>query len=65
MRGGVRRHMGGGGGILRGGVTLRGAGRILCVRTAVAVISWPSIWPGEEKKNRDESGVCSLLDVPL
>lgn len=39
MRGGVRRHMGGGGGILRGGVILRGAVRILWVRTAEAVIS--------------------------
>lgn len=29
IRGGVRRHMGGGGGILRGGDSLRGAGRIL------------------------------------
>lgn len=39
MRGGVRRHIGGGGGILRGGVILRGTGRILCGRTALAVIS--------------------------
>lgn len=39
MRGGVRRHMGGGGGILRGGDGLLMAGRILWGRTAVAVIS--------------------------
>lgn len=39
MRGGVRRHMGGGGGIRRGGDGLLGAGRILWARTAVVVIS--------------------------
>uniref|UniRef100_A0A8C5R3H4 Uncharacterized protein n=1 Tax=Leptobrachium leishanense TaxID=445787 RepID=A0A8C5R3H4_9ANUR len=43
IRGGERRHMGGGGIILRGGLNLRGKGR--WVRTAEAVISWPSICP--------------------
>lgn len=43
MRGGVRRHIGGGGGILRGGDSLRGGGRIRCGSTAAAVISCPSI----------------------
>ena len=43
MRGGVRRHMGGGGGILRGGETRRGTGRARCVKTAIAEISCPSI----------------------
>lgn len=45
MRGGVRRHMGGGGGSLRGGDSLRGGGRTVGVSTAVTVISCPSIWP--------------------
>lgn len=45
MRGGLLRHIGGGGGILRGGESLRGGGRTRWVRTAEAVISWPSIWP--------------------
>lgn len=45
MRGGVRRHIGGGGGILRGGEGLRGGGRGLGASTADAVISCPSIWP--------------------
>lgn len=39
MRGGVRRHMGGGGGSLRGGDSLRGGGRTVGVSTAVTVIS--------------------------
>lgn len=39
MRGGVRRHMGGGGGNLRGGDSLRGGGRTVGVSTAVTVIS--------------------------
>lgn len=39
IRGGVRRHMGGGGGILRGGLGRRGGGRTLRASTAVAVIS--------------------------
>lgn len=43
MRGGVRRHMGGGGGILRGGETHRGAGRGRWANMAIAVISCPSI----------------------
>lgn len=43
IRGGVLRHMGGGGGILRGGVGRRGGGRTLRASTAVAVISCPSI----------------------
>lgn len=43
-RGGVRRHIGGGGGILRRGEGLRGGGRIILgASTAVAVISCPSI----------------------
>uniref|UniRef100_A0A667Y6P3 Uncharacterized protein n=1 Tax=Myripristis murdjan TaxID=586833 RepID=A0A667Y6P3_9TELE len=42
MRGGVRRHIGGGGGILRGGVSLRGGGRTVGASTAVAVISCPA-----------------------
>lgn len=45
MRGGLRRHIGGGGGILRGGDGLRGGGRTRWVNTADAVISCPSIWP--------------------
>lgn len=43
MRGGLLRHIGGGGGILRGGESLRGGGRTRWVRTAEAVISCPSI----------------------
>lgn len=39
IRGGVRRHIGGGGGILRGGESLRGGGRTVGVSTAVTVIS--------------------------
>lgn len=39
IRGGVRRHIGGGGGILRGGDILRGGGRTVGVSTAVTVIS--------------------------
>lgn len=49
MRGGLLRHIGGGGGILRGGESLRGGGRTRWVRTAEAVISWPSIWPEKTK----------------
>lgn len=49
IRGGVRRHIGGGGGILRGGESLRGGGRTVGVSTAVTVISWPSIWPERHK----------------
>lgn len=45
MRGGVRRHIGGGGGILRGGDSLRGGRRTRWISTAAAVISCPSIWP--------------------
>lgn len=45
IRGGLRRHMGGGGGIRRRGEGLRGGGRILWGSTADAVISCPSIWP--------------------
>lgn len=45
MRGGLRRHIGGGGGILRGGEGLRGGGRTRWASTADAVISCPSIWP--------------------
>lgn len=45
MRGGLRRHIGGGGGIRRGGDSLRGGGRTRWVSTADAVISCPSIWP--------------------
>uniref|UniRef100_A0A3Q3FLZ9 Uncharacterized protein n=1 Tax=Labrus bergylta TaxID=56723 RepID=A0A3Q3FLZ9_9LABR len=41
MRGGVRRHIGGGGGILRGGENLRGGGRTVGASTAVTVISCP------------------------
>lgn len=51
IRGGLLRHMGGGGGILRGGESLRGGGRTRWVRTAEAVISCPSIWP-ENSKNQ-------------
>uniref|UniRef100_A0AAY4BD43 Uncharacterized protein n=1 Tax=Denticeps clupeoides TaxID=299321 RepID=A0AAY4BD43_9TELE len=50
MRGGVRRHMGGGGGILLGGLSLRGGGRMRGASTAVAVISCPSIWPVEDRR---------------
>lgn len=39
MRGGVRLHIGSGGGILRGGDSLRGGGRTMGVSTAVTVIS--------------------------
>lgn len=49
MRGGLRRHIGGGGGILRGGDGLRGGGRTRWVSTADAVISCPSIWPINNK----------------
>lgn len=56
--GGVRRHIGGGGGILRGGDSLRGGGRTVGVSTAVTVISWPSIWPERKKTlyNQTEEG---------
>lgn len=43
IRGGVLRHMGGGGGIRRGGVMRRGSGRGRGASTAVAVTSCPSI----------------------
>lgn len=49
MRGGLRRHIGGGGGILRGGDGLRGGGRTRWVSTADALISCPSIWPLNNK----------------
>lgn len=49
IRGGVRRHMGGGGGILRWGDSRRGGGRTVGVSTAVTVISCPSIWPKWDK----------------
>lgn len=47
IRGGDRRHIGGGGNIRRGGLNLRGAALIRRgARTAEAVISCPSICPG-------------------
>lgn len=45
MRGGERRHIGGGGSILLGGLNRLGGGRGQGASTAVAVISWPSICP--------------------
>lgn len=45
IRGGDRRHIGGGGSILLGGLNRRGGGRGQGASTAVAVISWPSICP--------------------
>lgn len=52
MRGGLRRHIGGGGGILRGGDGLRGGGRTRWGSTAQAVISCPSIWPIRKSQQR-------------
>jgi len=60
MRGGLRRHIGGGGGILRGGEGLRGGGRTRWVSTADALISCPSIWPIDAKVEK-ESYSTSLL----
>lgn len=45
IRGGDRRHMGGGGSILLGGLNRLGGGLGQGASTAVAVISWPSICP--------------------
>lgn len=63
IRGGLRRHMGGGGGILRGGESLRGGGRTRCVSTADAVISCPSIWPLKLKKTQQSylTHKCRIL----
>uniref|UniRef100_A0A7M4DWX7 Uncharacterized protein n=1 Tax=Crocodylus porosus TaxID=8502 RepID=A0A7M4DWX7_CROPO len=44
MRGGDRRHIGGGGSILLGGLKRLGGGLGRGANTAVAVISWPSIF---------------------
>lgn len=65
MRGGVRRHMGGGGGILRGGDCLRGGGRILGASTAEVVISWPSIWPGNRGKTEIRTNLNVILETSL
>lgn len=50
MRGGDLRHMGGGGSILLGGEKRLGSGLGRGVKTAVAVISWPSICPVQRIK---------------
>lgn len=49
IRGGDRRHMGGGGSILLGGLNRLGGGLGQGASTAVAVISWPSICPIEKR----------------
>lgn len=63
MRGGLLRHIGGGGGILRGGESLRGGGRTRWVRTAEAVISCPSIWP--ESRNLKKKKIPRMLKIIL
>lgn len=61
MRGGDLRHMGGGGSILLGGLKRLGGGLGRGASTAVAVISWPSIWPLHEIT---EAGWCKRFPAP-
>lgn len=59
MRGGERRHIGGGSNILLGGVKRLGIGLGRGAKTAVAVISCPSIWPVCITEERISSAVAT------